>query len=154
VKIAIVVHSQTGNTAQFARAIADKLRIQGHETDIELLRVSGRITPRTRNVEFKRLPEVSEYDVILFGGPVWAFNASPAIMSYISTFASLKHKRVLCFVTHGLPRFLGAARALGRMQSALELLGAEVLPGVDVAGARPSPAKMAAAAALVVERIG
>jgi flavodoxin len=154
VKIAIVVHSQTGNTAQFARVIAEKLRLRGYEADVELLRVSGSINPRTRSVEFKRLPEVGDCEVLLFGGPVWAFNASPAIMSYINTFASLKHKRVLCFVTHALPRFLGAGRALRRMQSALELLGAEVLPGVEVAGARPSQTKMDAAAATAVEGIG
>ncbi len=126
----IVVHSQSGHTVLLARAIADRLRHAGHETDIHLLRTQGVVKPRAPEVTIKNPPDLSDCDCVLVGGPVWGFTASPVILSLLSRMAPLKGKTAVPFVTMGLPlRAFGANQALSRMRAKLEALGATVLPG-------------------------
>lgn len=132
-KAAIVIHSQSGHTVVLAKAIAELLRKAGHEVDIELLRVRGKATPGARNFEIRNSPDVSPYDVLLVGGPVWGFSASPVIMRFLGELTSIKGKRAAPFVTMGFPhRALGGARALKKMTESLELSGAEVMEGEAV----------------------
>jgi flavodoxin len=129
-RIQIVIHTQSGHTANVARAIASKLNTLGHETDIHMLRTSGKVAPRSSKFEIRNIPEPAGYDVVLFGGPVWAFTASPVILSCINEVHGLNGKKVLCFLTMGLPfKFTGGERGLKAMADALELCGAQVLPG-------------------------
>jgi flavodoxin len=126
----IIVHSQSGHTVLLARAIADRLRQAGHETDIHMLRPQGTVKPHDQQVSIRNSPDVSQYDCILTGGPVWGFAASPVIMAFLKNQESLKGKTAAPFVTMGLPlRFMGANQALARMSGKLESLGATVLPG-------------------------
>jgi flavodoxin len=78
-KIGVFVHSQSGNTARFGLAITHALREKSQDVDVELLRPVGKVRPRARHIEFRTLPEIEEYDMLLFGGPIWAFNASPVL---------------------------------------------------------------------------
>lgn len=128
-KVGIIIYSQSGHTASFARAIAEHLREAGVETDIKLLRCRGIPKPWTRNIELRRIPDITEYDVILFGAPVWAFNASGVILAFFQTIDSLKGKKALPFVTHGLPVKFGPKRALKKMSKKLDVLCADVLEG-------------------------
>lgn len=128
-KVGIVIHSQTGNTASFAGRIAEALREKGHEAEIHLLRPVGVVRPSSKKIEFRRDPDLSEYDTILFGCPVWSFSASNVITSYLNNISTLKNKRVLPFVTHSLFRFLGAQKAIDRMTSLLDMMMADVLEG-------------------------
>ncbi|MFP4014377.1 MAG: flavodoxin family protein [Chitinispirillaceae bacterium] len=131
-KIGIVVHTSSGHTLAFARAIESKLKSHGHEVEIIGLRTIGAVSPGARSkFEVKNPPEVNEFEVVLVGGPVWAFKASPVVMKYLSQVGSLKGKKALPFVTMGLPfRFTGGERALRMMGEELEMSGADVLPGV------------------------
>jgi flavodoxin len=130
-KIGIFVHSQSGNTAKLGLAVTHALREKGLDVSIELLRPLGKIHPRVKHVQFRSLPEVEEYDIILFGGPIWAFSASPVIVSLLKQLETLKGKKAMCFTTSGFPTaFSGAKRALIRMSDLCEGLGAKVLPGV------------------------
>ena len=129
-KAGILVYSQSGHTAAFARAIADRFRETGIDYGIELLRPHGVPKPFGGTVEFRRLPEIDEYDVLLFGAPVWVGAPCRVILAYCNGLTSLKGKTALPFVTHGLPwKVLGANRSLKKMSEALEELHAEVLPG-------------------------
>jgi multimeric flavodoxin WrbA len=128
--IGIVIHSQSGHTARLARAVAEKLREAGHEVSIELLRPGGNVRPRERNVQLRKLPDITDYDTVLFGAPVWAFEASPVILAYLDTLSSLRGKKVLNFVTKALPfGFTGGRRAVAQMNGAVESRGAEVAEG-------------------------
>ena len=155
-KVGIIVYSQSGHTAAFARAIADHLREAGIDYGIELLRPQGIPKPWTRNIEFRRIPEIDEYDTVLVGSPVWGFNASRVIIKYFSEMKSLKGKRALPFVTHGLPiKSLGANRSLKRMSADLEELCADVLEGEShhFFFFSTNKGKMNEAAQRIVERI-
>jgi flavodoxin len=129
-KIAIVLHSQSGHTAQFAKIIASKFTENGHETDTRLLRTSGHVSPGKKNFELRDAPEIDQYDAALFGGPVWAFTASPVIMKYLSGLKNFKGKKAACFVTMGSPfLWMGGNQAVKAMNSKLESCGADVLKG-------------------------
>jgi NAD(P)H dehydrogenase (quinone) len=127
--IGIAIHSESGHTANLARAIAAEWRAMGHEATVELLRTHGAVKPSSRHVEFRRLPEFENVDAILVGGPIWAFSASPVVMSYIRTFETLKGKKVLNFLTHGLPFTFLEKRALKQMNDAFDCTGAQILEG-------------------------
>lgn len=129
-KIGIIIHTQSGHTAHFARAIAAKFNNKGHEAEIEMLRTSGQVSPGSRKFTIKNSPEVEQYDTILFGGPVWAFKASPVIMSYLSQLNRIKNKKVLSFVTMMFPfACMGGKQAINAMNQELIASGGDVLPG-------------------------
>jgi NAD(P)H dehydrogenase (quinone) len=131
-KIGVFVHSQSGNTARFGLAITHALREKNQDVDVELLRPLGKVRPRARHIEFRTLPEIEEYDVLLFGGPIWAFSASPVLLSLFNRLPSLKGKKTLCFTTSALPPSFSEKKAQNRMRDSLESLGATVLPGVSL----------------------
>lgn len=128
-KVGIVIHSQTGNTASLASKIAEALREKGHEAEVHLLRPVGVVKPSSKNIEFRRNPDLSEYDTILFGCPVWAFNASNVMIAYLNSLSMLKGKKVLPFVTHGVFKFMGAKQAISRLSGLLDMMADEVLEG-------------------------
>lgn len=45
--------------------------------------------------------DVSEYDLLVFGSPVWAFKPTPVIHSAIASLKSCEGKRAVTFYTHG-----------------------------------------------------
>ncbi len=128
--VVIAVHSNTGHTVNVARAFANDLRKAGHEVDVSMVRTRGEVHPGARNFALVKTPDLEGCDVLLVGGPVWAFSASPVIMAYVRSLEEFKGKTALPFVTMGLPwDFCGGTRAIGQMTEALVLLGARVLDG-------------------------
>jgi flavodoxin len=130
-RLGIFVHSQSGHTSEMGMAITKKLREKGHEVDIELMKPTGRVHPRMKHVEFREeSPDMSPYDAVIFGGPIWAFTASPVVISFIKEIPSLKGKKTLCFSTSGFPTAIsGAPGGLKKLGALLEELGATVLEG-------------------------
>ena len=129
-KIALVLHSQSGHTMQFARAIAEKFNKNGHETDISLIRTTGPVSPGSTKFQLKNPPSVEGFEGALFGGPVWAFKASPVIMKYLGQLTNIKNKKVMGFATMGFPfTWMGGKQAIKAMTEELEISGGTVLPG-------------------------
>jgi NAD(P)H dehydrogenase (quinone) len=131
--IGIIVHSQSGHTAEFAKAIAEKFRTAGHEVDITPLMTSGLYKPGSRNFTISNTPEEEDIrlcDALLFGGPVWGGKASPVVMEYLRWLKKLNGKKVLNFVTKGLPwKVLGGNQAIRAMNEEIKASGGTVLPG-------------------------
>jgi NAD(P)H dehydrogenase (quinone) len=131
--LGIIIHSQSGHTATVAKAIAEKFRQNGHEVDIKLLMTTGMAKPGSKKFSICNAPEQEEidgYEAILFGGPVWAFRSSPVIQDFLTWLKKLNGKKVLSFVTHGLPsKSFGATRAIAAMNGELEASGGTVLQG-------------------------
>lgn len=128
--IGIVIHSQSGHTAQIAKYLGNAFTEKGHDVDTSLLRTSGKVTPRSSSFELKSIPDVTDRDCILLGGPVWGFSASPVIIKYINHLGRLTGKKVLCFVTKGLPfLWTGGTQALKKMNLELSLSDATILDG-------------------------
>ncbi len=133
-KIAIVLHSQTGITLKFANSLKARLSNDGHEVSLTQLQTSvpikGGSVRQKMDIKISNLPDVSTADVVLLGGPVWAFGPSPVICEAIRLMDSLKGKRILCFVTVGFPfKAWGGKAALRWMDRIAGEKAAQVLPG-------------------------
>lgn len=136
-KIIIIVHSKTGTTRKFAELIADRLKEDGHsiklvqiETDVPIK--SGTVR-RCKKFVITNLPDVTEYDTLLLGGPVWGFSASPVIIACINALGDLNGKKVLPFITGGFPfKFMGGKQAISLMSRNAADKKATVLPGAIV----------------------
>ncbi len=131
-KIAVVVHSKTGNTWEFGGIIAETLKGKGHNVDVVRLETDVPVdtNPRSKQVfKFTNLPDACRYDAVVAGGPVWGFSASPVIMQAIKEL-NLDGKRFLPFVTQGLPvAALGGKQAISAMNKTAEAAGAQTLAG-------------------------
>lgn len=129
-KVAIVIYSQSGTTAQVAKALSAVFTDKGHEVDTTLLRTSGNVSSRSGAFELRSVPDIKPYDCIVIGGPVMGFRASQVTMKFLGQTGRLDGKKVLCMVTKGLPfLWTGGNQALRAMEGELSLSQAELLPG-------------------------
>lgn len=131
--ICLIYHSDTGNTKSFAEAIQNALEQKGHQvtnTHLQSLAPIKKASVREhQDISFRNLPKADDYDAILFGGPVWAFGPSPAIIAAIRQM-TLKGKKCACFATMGFPyHWMGGNGAIRYMERELGKKGALVLPG-------------------------
>ena len=108
-KICVIYHSETGNTRHVAQHIASKY-------DVKLVEVSE-VTKHFRATRFltwckmARSEElttiepdeidVSGFDILVFGSPVWAFKPTPVIHTAIELLKGCEGKRAIAFSTHG-----------------------------------------------------
>lgn len=132
--ICILYHSQTGITETFAKVIEESLRLAGHM--VETIKLSTKNPVKQSSIrdkqviEITNLPKSQSYDIMLFGGPVWAFGPSPVIVTAIQTYAHLRDMKCIPFVTMGFPfQCLGGNAAIRYMSRELRTKGAQVMPG-------------------------
>ncbi len=136
-KIGIIVHSQTGTTRKFADKIAGRLKADGHLIDLTQIETDVPIKSRSARLPQKfaitNLPDITEYDTVLLGGPVWGFSASIGALECIKAFGELKEKQFLPFVTMGFPfKFMGGKQAITLMSRKAADKNATILPGFVV----------------------
>ena len=108
-KICIIYHSETGNTRHVAQHIASAF-------DAQLIEVTDTVSynrlPRflvlckMANREEKTVIEpasvdISGFDLVVFGSPVWAFKPTPVIHAAIDGLKGCMGKPAVAFSTHG-----------------------------------------------------
>jgi flavodoxin len=133
-KTIIIVHSSTGTTLNFAEDISDQLKKEKHDVKLVHLQtdpvIKGGSVPKTASIKFTNLPDIKDYELILLGGPVWGFSASPIAIAALEKLGKLSGKKILPFVTMGFPfPAMGGNRAISMMSDKAKELGATVLPG-------------------------
>ena len=108
-KILIVYYSLTGNTREIALQLQEQTGAYMYAIQT---RDSYRGTPllyATSKIEMMRghlpplqnpMPDLSSYDTIFIGAPVWWFSAPPPLLSFLEQ-ADLYGKKVVPFCTHG-----------------------------------------------------
>jgi len=133
-KIHILVHSKTGNTTRFADAIAARLMEAGHSVNLTPLATLSPVKEGSvrakQEIRFSNLPDVSDADILMLGGPVWAFGPSPVIIAAIGQLGKLGGKTVLPFATMGFPfRCLVGNGAMSDMADEAATRGAKINPG-------------------------
>ena len=109
-KICIIYHSETGNTRHVAQHIASVttdsrlIEVNDHAAHSALTRfhyaVQGSRSEDKTTIEPSRL-DAKDYDLLVFGSPVWAFKPTPAIHTIIDTLTDCEKKRAVAFVTCG-----------------------------------------------------
>jgi len=133
-KVSIVVHSLSGKTRKFADSLFDRLTSDGHIVNLTQLEttvpIKGGSVRQKMDIKFTNLPSVNDAELVLFGGPVWAFGPSPVIIAAMQQIANLKGKSVVSFTTMGFPlKCMGGNAALAWMNRVAGTQGAKVLPG-------------------------
>ena len=108
-KICIVYHSETGNTRHIAQHLASAC-------DGQLVEVHDRASysaltrfllrcKKARNEDLTPIEpaviDVSAYDLLVFGSPVWAFKPTPVIHAAIAALKGCEGKWAVAFFTHG-----------------------------------------------------
>lgn len=128
-KILVVFYSRTGNTKKAAEALARELKATTEEViDLKKRKGVSGIVSIIKDVFLQHCTRLAklinnpqDYNLVVIGTPVWAFNVSCAIRSYLQT-ANLKNKKVAFFCTCGSS---GAERTFAIMKQLAK--GAEVI---------------------------
>ena len=111
-KSAVVYYSYSGNTRAVAWKLSEILRERGEVEEINvaatdepanfLARCNRAITHAKANIITTGLVlDLSDYDLICFGSPVWAFSPAPAMNAYIDQCRGVINKSVILFTTYG-----------------------------------------------------
>ncbi len=107
-KVLVVYYSLSGHTKNIALQIAQKTG-----ADIYEIKTKEEYTSPSVYIESKKqlmqkkypalkgfLPDLSAYDVVFVGGPVWWYTMAPALYSFLKA-VDFKGKRVASFSTQG-----------------------------------------------------
>ena len=110
-KTLIAYYSLSGNTDRIARLFADRLNAKGEAIlrRLEPPEDAAGFTSRCRDAFSRRRAalgpdvsfDVSPYDLIIIGCPIWAFAPAPAMNSYLDKINGLHGKKVVVLLTSG-----------------------------------------------------
>ena len=118
--IGIIVHSHTGNTLSVAEKLKENLLSKGHLVTLEQVTAVNEDPAAATNVELKTIPDITGYDMLVFGAPVRAFSLSPVMLLYLNQLPSLQGKKVSCFVTQQLQfAWMGGNRSIKQMKKSV-----------------------------------
>jgi flavodoxin len=139
----VVYYSYSGNTKEVAKSLAGVLSAKGEADIIELqgLDESGSFFSQCKRAFRKvrgKIQEVrcdlSGYDLICIGTPVWAFGPAPSVNTYLDKCSGLEAKEVLLFSTYGSGT--GNSRCLDYMQEQLSQKGVKNFRRFSIQGAK------------------
>lgn len=119
-KIAIIVHSHTGNTLSVAEKIKTKLSQQTHQVVLEQVVASNNQEVELAKVNLINKPNLQDYDGYVFAGPVHGFSLSGVMRVYLAQIIDLSAKPVYFFLTMYFPfKWMGGNRSLLQFTKAL-----------------------------------
>ncbi len=126
-KSIIIYYSYTGNTQKVADILAENLteRTEFVTTSrLEALDEASSFFLQSRRALFHKRAKIapvqfdlSDYELICLGTPVWALGPAPAMNAYLDSCFGLKGRTVVLFVTYGSG--LGLKRCFNYMQDRL-----------------------------------
>lgn len=129
-KRVVVYYSYSGNTRKVAKALIEFLQERGSAEQLEIISPSesesffGQARRAFRHTKAKIGPiklDLSDYDLVCLGTPVWAFSPAPAMNTYLDKCCGLEGKAIVLFTTYGSG--LGNERCLNYMQGILAKKG-------------------------------
>ncbi|MBU1726846.1 MAG: flavodoxin family protein [Candidatus Omnitrophica bacterium] len=129
-KTAIVYYSYSGNTRKVAEILAEALKEKSSVDliDLQALDESNSFLGQCRRAIVRKKGKIapvkldlSAFDLICFGTPVWAFGPAPAINAYLEQCTGLSGKEVILFTTYGSGA--GKERCVNYMQDILSRKG-------------------------------
>lgn len=125
--IGIIVFSHTNNTFSVANKLKEVFYNTAHTATVERITTASRNPTVEPDIKLKDIPDVSNYDALIFASPVWAFSLCPVMKKYLNGLASLNGKKVALFVTQQL-RFswMGGNRAIKQMIKICQSKGANI----------------------------
>ena len=130
-KAIIIYYSYSGNTKKVAGILCGSLKEKGQVETITLNALDesknffGQCARAFKHRRASIEPvenNLSQYDLICLGTPVWAFGPAPAMNTYLDQCSGLEGKEVILFTTYGSGT--GNERCLNYMQDVLSKKGA------------------------------
>jgi len=139
-KTLIAYYSYSGHTDKVAKIFADQLKAKG---EVELLRLKPKneitsfagqcraaLTRKRAELDGAVKTDVSPYDLVIIGCPVWAFAPTPAMNTYLDKVNGLHGKKVVVLLTSGSG--VGVNRCFKNIRVILESKGASHIDEINV----------------------
>lgn len=120
--IAIIVHSQTGNTLSVAQKLRTRFEEKGHSVSLSHIKDSDSQDSSNQKPGAvflgDELPQDS--DVLIIAGWVQAFSLCQGLSNFLNTWPIIKTHQTHIFVTHHFPyAWMGGNNAISQMKSSL-----------------------------------
>lgn len=144
-KSIVIYYSYSGNTQKVAQILTELLAEKGEVEQIELRSLDEAKTffGQAKRAFFRKRAviqpvsfDLSDYDLICFGTPVWAFAPAPAMNTYLDKCFGLEDKSIILFTTCGSGT--GKERCLDCMQKILSKKGAKGFQRFSIAQVKVS----------------
>ena len=129
--VAIAYYSFTGNTKKAAGVIAEILKAQNNsvqQLEIQAPKESANFFIQCLRAAIRKKTEIlpietdlSTYDLVILGCPVWASQMVPAMRKFLEKASGLSGKRAVAFVTYHSG--FGKEQCLASMERALKQKG-------------------------------
>jgi flavodoxin len=140
----IIYYSYSGHAEKVARYITEALKKKG-EVDSQRLKPVTEITTfsgqcraafmrKRAELAGKVLFDMSGYDTIVIGCPVWAFAPPPAINAFLDNIRSVSGKKVMIFITSGSGA--GVGKCFANISKPLENAGKCSIEKLNIPDAR------------------
>ncbi|MEO0289301.1 MAG: hypothetical protein ABIN00_06655 [candidate division WOR-3 bacterium] len=121
-KILIVYYSLSGITKKVVEIFKEKLE-KKYSVEIFEIHTEPELSEKDLRKEFKIVayPSVKNFDLIIVGGPVWAFGINYPVLNFLKGLKDIQEKNFILFVTMGFPfGWMGGNRAIGIMRKIIE----------------------------------
>jgi len=139
-KALVTYYSYSGNTDKIAKMFSKILQAKG-EVHTQRLKPKDEIKSFLGQCAAARKGtkalledgvkfDVSSYDLVLIGSPVWAFKPTPAMNTFLNNLAGLSGKRVIVLLTSGSG--LGVSACFKNIRKALEAKGASKIDEINI----------------------
>jgi flavodoxin len=139
-KQAVVFYSRDGSTRVFAKAIADKVTADVFELEEEnptkgfLSAAWGAITGKKSELVDDFAPEMTGYDTIFVGTPIWGGKATPAVNMFFEK-TQVKGKQIVFFTVQGAKTDGSPIGCAKKVKKELTQRGAREVSAVSFTGA-------------------
>ena len=139
-KSLVTFYSFSGHTDKVARIFKETLKNRG-EVDVQRLRPSDEarnffsqakaaFTGRRARLGADVKYDVSSYDIVLIGSPVWAFRPTPAINTFLDKVTGLGGKKTVVLLTSGSGA--GVGKCFENIRKTLEEKGVSAVSGINI----------------------
>lgn len=121
-KILIVYYSMSGITKKVVEIFKEKLK-KNFSVEIFELQTEPKLSEKNIKSEFKIVsyPSIENFDMIIVGGPVWAFGINYPVLTFLKQLSKIEEKNFILFVTMGFPfAWMGGNRAIKMMKEIIE----------------------------------
>ena len=136
----ITYYSFSGNTDRVARIFAEKLKAKG-EVVLQRLKPADEITGfaaqcraaftrKRADITGEVKYDVSPFDLIILGCPVWAFAPVPAMNSYLDKLNGINGKKVVILLTSGSG--IGVKKCFKNIADVLRSKGAASVEEINI----------------------
>jgi flavodoxin len=138
----IAYYSYSGNTHKVAEVLrgclaargeVEMARLQGVDENGNFFRQAARAFKRVRARIAPVQEDLSAYDLVCIGTPVWAFGPAPSVNAFLDRCTGVKGKRIVLFCTSGGG---GISKTFKYMKECLSAKGCDSFAELSVLQAR------------------